>query len=343
MLPGPSFNAVEVERANDHPESICQIGIARVRNGRIVEVYATLVNPRQKFGWFHRRLHGIDAKRVRGKPSFQRIAGHVRRLLEGAPTVSHSMSDRDTINIAMERAGQHAIRTRWIDSIPIVQAAWPERYAKGSFGLANIAENSFDGIEDARMPDQIIGKTEHDMGVVELILAQRLAAHAESRRWPSRSCTRPQWARSKGPTSTPSCGISARPPASTTVDYRTEDDRDNPPGDTLERNAIAGSDYVATHGTLTFHPGETLKAVEVEVLADDHDEDVEEMLLVLSNARGARIDKGAGIGVIRNTGPIPKTWIARFGRTVADQVLDAVEARMRAARRPGVEVTLAGR
>ena len=79
------------------------------------------------------------------------------------------------------------------------------------------------------------------------------------------------------------------------------------------------------------------------MLADDHDEDVEEMLLVLSNARGARIDKGAGIGVIRNTGPIPKTWIARFGRTVADQVLDAVEARMRAARRPGVEVTLAGR
>ena len=47
MLPGPSFNAVEVERANDHPESICQIGIARVRNGRIVGVYATLVNPRQ--------------------------------------------------------------------------------------------------------------------------------------------------------------------------------------------------------------------------------------------------------------------------------------------------------
>ena len=61
---GPSFNAVDVECASDHPGSICQIGITRGRDGRIVEVYSTLVNPHQRFGWFHRRLHSIDAKQV---------------------------------------------------------------------------------------------------------------------------------------------------------------------------------------------------------------------------------------------------------------------------------------
>ena len=129
--------------------------------------------------------------------------------------------------------------------------------------------------------------------------------------------------------------------APVTVDYETRD-RENVPGDTGERHATAGSDYVATRGTLTFQPGETEKLVEVEVLADDHDEYVESMLLVLSNPRGARIVKRAGIGYIWNSGAIPKAWIARFGRTVADQVLSAVESRMRAVHRPGVEATLAG-
>ena len=39
---------------------------------------------------------------------------------------------------------------------------------------------------------------------------------------------------------------------------------------------------------------------------------------------------------------MPRAWLARFGRTVAEQVLDAVEGRLRAAPRPGIEMSLAG-
>ncbi len=120
------------------------------------------------------------------------------------------------------------------------------------------------------------------------------------------------------------------------MDYRTGDDPHNEP------KAVAGADYVAALGRLTFAPGETVKTVEVEVLPDDHDEPFETMRLFLENAQGARIDRANALGIIRNSGPIPQAWIARFGRTVADQVLDAVESRMQAVRRPGVEVTLAG-
>ena len=38
----------------------------------------------------------------------------------------------------------------------------------------------------------------------------------------------------------------------------------------------------------------------------------------------------------------PAAWMARFGRTVADQVLGAVEDRMSAPRSPGTEISLAG-
>ena len=43
-----------------------------------------------------------------------------------------------------------------------------------------------------------------------------------------------------------------------------------------------------------------------------------------------------------NDGPIPKAWMARFGRTEADRALDAIEVRMRAAPAAGAEVSLAG-
>ena len=106
--------------------------------------------------------------------------------------------------------------------------------------------------------------------------------------------------------------------------------------------AVAGSDYTATRGTLTFEVGETEKIVEVPLLADNHDEGSETMRLVLSNATGAAIADAEATGTIRNNGPIPKAWIGRFGRTVAEQVIEAVEGRMRAAPAPGVEVSLAG-
>ena len=49
-----------------------------------------------------------------------------------------------------------------------------------------------------------------------------------------------------------------------------------------------------------------------------------------------------GTGTIVNTDRMPTAWIARFGRTVAEQVLDAVDARIRARPALGAEARLAG-
>ena len=110
---------------------------------------------------------------------------------------------------------------------------------------------------------------------------------------------------------------------------------------TANGTATAGQDYVAVRGALRFAPGETAKTVAVAVLPDEHNEGSETMTLTLSAPFGATITDGAATGTISNTGAIPQAWIARFGRTVADQVLDAVQSRMRAAPAPGVEVSLA--
>ncbi len=112
--------------------------------------------------------------------------------------------------------------------------------------------------------------------------------------------------------------------------------------ETRDGTAQAGDDYTATSGTLTFASGDKLKTVEVPVLADSHNEGRETMTLVLSNAAEAVIVDAEGTGTIREVELTPKAWIARFGRTVAEQALEAIEGRMRATLKPGVEVALAG-
>ena len=111
---------------------------------------------------------------------------------------------------------------------------------------------------------------------------------------------------------------------------------------TANGTASEGTDYSAASGTLTFRRHDVAKAVTVPVLDDGHDEPAETVVLRLSNPRSARIADPEGTGTIVNSDPMPGAWIGRFGRTVANQVLDAVETRMRARPAPGAEAHVAG-
>ena len=111
---------------------------------------------------------------------------------------------------------------------------------------------------------------------------------------------------------------------------------------TSDGSAHAGADYVAARGALRFAPGERSKTVAVRVLEDNHNDDDETMTLTLSAPYGAVLADATATGTISNTDAMPQAWIARFGRTVADQVIDAALGRMRAARQPGAEVSLGG-
>ena len=111
---------------------------------------------------------------------------------------------------------------------------------------------------------------------------------------------------------------------------------------TEDGTAHEDTDYLASAGNLDFAPGETRATIRVPVLDDAHDEGAETMTVRLRNASGAYIADGEATGTIENTDLMPQAWLARFGRTVAEQVLDAVEERIRSAPQAGVQVTLAG-
>jgi hypothetical protein len=72
-----------------------------------------------------------------------------------------------------------------------------------------------------------------------------------------------------------------------TVDYATSD-----------WSALAGEDYAAASGTVTFAPGETFQTITVLVNGDPDQEYDEYLFVTLSNAAGASIDVGEAWGTI---------------------------------------------
>jgi len=69
---------------------------------------------------------------------------------------------------------------------------------------------------------------------------------------------------------------------------------------TRNGTAQAGSDYIATSGTLTFAPGEATKSITVQVIGDTQQEEIEVFFVDLASASGAVIGDAEGLGRIFN-------------------------------------------
>ena len=74
---------------------------------------------------------------------------------------------------------------------------------------------------------------------------------------------------------------------------------------TMDGTAVAGADYRAVAGTLTFAPGSILATIRVPVIDDTIDEPDEKFLLLLDDAVGAGIDTRVASGTIRDDDEAP--------------------------------------
>ena len=111
---------------------------------------------------------------------------------------------------------------------------------------------------------------------------------------------------------------------------------------TLSGTARARQDYVIAHGTLTFNAGETSKQITVQLIEDEHDDPGEIFRVVLTRPQGLTLADRFAVGTITNSDPMPQAWLARFGRAVADQSLNAIQDRIDALRTAGAEGAVAG-
>ncbi len=79
---------------------------------------------------------------------------------------------------------------------------------------------------------------------------------------------------------------------------------------TSNRRAIAGQDYIARQGTVTFNPGETQTLINVPIIGDTRYEKLERFGMRISNPTGARLGDPRSVVTIRDNDPLPRVSIS---------------------------------
>ena len=83
-----------VETANENSSSICQLGFASVKHGKIVGRFSRKIIPDDDFDPFFSHIHGIGPELPNGAIEFSVLFNEISDLLEGQFVVTPSIFDR---------------------------------------------------------------------------------------------------------------------------------------------------------------------------------------------------------------------------------------------------------
>jgi DNA polymerase-3 subunit epsilon len=87
------FFALDVETANSNTGSICAIGLVKVQDGQVEEVFSSLTRPPSSLDYFEPMnvsIHGITPADVANAPQFVDVLDEVIKAIGDAPVVAHN-------------------------------------------------------------------------------------------------------------------------------------------------------------------------------------------------------------------------------------------------------------
>ncbi|MDP2211858.1 MAG: exonuclease domain-containing protein [Candidatus Aquicultor sp.] len=154
------FVAIDVETANADMASICQIGLARYRDGLLAEEWKTYIDPEDYFDGINVSIHGIDESMVAGAPVLPKITDQLYGFLDNRVVVCHTHFDRVAIRQASDKYLIRHPDCTWLDSARVARRTW-EKFAYAGYGLHNICEalgydfKHHDALEDAKAAGHI--------------------------------------------------------------------------------------------------------------------------------------------------------------------------------------------
>jgi len=164
------FVAIDVETANADMASICQIGLAKYKSGKIVEEWSSLVDPEDYFDSINIGIHGITEDDVVGAPKFPDLFQKLSDFLTGEVCVSHTHFDRVSVSRAIDKYSLNVINTVWLDSARVARRAW-EECAWSGYGLSNVCKiigydfKHHNALEDAKASGQVLISAIHKTGL----------------------------------------------------------------------------------------------------------------------------------------------------------------------------------
>lgn len=130
LLSSLSFAVVDVETTGGQShlnDRITEIAIVTVRDGRVQEVYETLVNPERSIPPFVSRLTNITWDMVRDKAPFRGVCDAVLRALEGHVFVAHNASfDWRFVSTEVVRATGRQLTGRRLCTVRLARRVLPQ-------------------------------------------------------------------------------------------------------------------------------------------------------------------------------------------------------------------------
>lgn len=150
-----NFIALDVETANADMSSICQIGLAKYVDGKLDDVWDTLINPEDYFDEINVSIHGISSGDVVNSPKFVDITDRFTSLIKHQIVVCHSHFDRVAIKQAFEKHNLCQPDCTWLDTARVARRTWSE-FAFRGYGLKNICNHigyqykAHNALEDAK-------------------------------------------------------------------------------------------------------------------------------------------------------------------------------------------------
>ena len=148
------FVAIDFETANYHMTSACSLGIALVKDNKIIETRGWLIKPYpNEFSPFNIAIHGIRPQDVANAPDFSGVWPEIEPYLNGALVVAHNASfDIGVLKSSLEFYKLPAPEIEILCSVRIARAAFPHL---GSHKLnavcaaLSIPLNHHDAVSDA--------------------------------------------------------------------------------------------------------------------------------------------------------------------------------------------------
>jgi len=121
----PEIVAVDVETTGLYPEEkdrICEIALLKIKDGRIIDKFVTLVNPEREISYPAYLVNGITDKMVEDAPTFKEIAEDVFNFIKDEILLIHNAKfDISFLDYELRRSGLYLPDFKLIDTLKIAR------------------------------------------------------------------------------------------------------------------------------------------------------------------------------------------------------------------------------
>ena len=117
-----NFVSLDFETANRYRTSACSIGLVKVKDGKVVDSFYSLINPEEHFMDFNTFIHGITNEDVVFSPLYSELIEDILTFIEDLPVVAHNAPfDMSIIKACNEKYHIQTCKMDYFDSCSLAR------------------------------------------------------------------------------------------------------------------------------------------------------------------------------------------------------------------------------